>query len=85
MLQKTQFTLNLTLPQFENNLKIGLLLIEKDHILKILRDVDIRNASVIDKLLGRFLGDGASVPAKMYFQYFSISQLICWLFQIGKG
>lgn len=85
MLQKTQFTLNLTLPQFENNLKIGLLLIEKDHILKILRDVDIRNAFVIDKLLGRFFEDGASVPAKMYFQYFSISQLICWLFQISKG
>lgn len=73
ILQKTQFTLNLILPQFENNLKIGLLLIEKDHILKILRDVDIRNASVSDKLLGRFLEDGASVPAKMIKGIFNIS------------
>ena len=44
--------------------KFELLPTEKYYILKILRDINTSKAASIDRLPGRFLNDGANVPAK---------------------
>ena len=44
--------------------KFDLLPTEKDYVLKILRDVDTLKAAAINRLLGRFLKDGANFLAK---------------------
>ena len=44
--------------------KFDLLSTEKDHVLKILRDIDTSKAAGIDGLPGRFLKGGTDVLAK---------------------
>ena len=53
--------------------KFHLLPTEKDYILKILRDIDTSKAAGIDRLLGRFLKDGANVLAKPVTDIYNLS------------
>ena len=46
---------------------------EKDYILKILRDIDTSKAAGIDRLLRRFLKDGANVLAKPVTDIYNLS------------
>ena len=58
----------LSVAQYYSHLRLTktfeLLPTEKDHILKILRDINTSKATGIDRLPGRFLKDGANVLAK---------------------
>ena len=54
--------------------KFDLLPIEKDYLLKVLRNINTSKAAGIDRLPGRFVKDGANVLAKpiidiVFFQY----------------
>ena len=54
----------LLVAQYYSHLGLTYLPTEKDHVLKILRDIDTSKAADIDRLRGRFLNDGSNVLAK---------------------